>query len=332
MKPESARKGKEMEKGQKYIGIDVSKEMLDVAEFPTMKRWRFTHDEPGVAALLTLLKGQSPVLILLEATGGKETSLVARLSQSRLEVFLANPRQVRDFARATGHLAKTDTIDAAVLAHFAMVMENAPRSLPDEQAREFKDILARRQQLIEMKTAENNRLKSRVLPQAVRESIQRIIGQIEKELDGIDNEVGKCIKGSPIWKEKAKVLESVPGVGKVVSATLVANLPELGKLNRKEIAALAGVAPLNRDSGYFRGKRGIWGGRAVVRRALYMSALSAKSYNPVIKSFYLSLLGRGKEKKVALVACMRKLLTILNAMMRTNTPWRVSHQVLGPCH
>mgnify|MGYP006267118813 CR=1 FL=1 len=297
-----------------------------------MKRWRFTHDEAGVAALLTLLKGQSPALVLLEATGGKETALVARLSQAQLDVFQANPRQARDFARATGHLAKTDTIDAAVLAHFAMVMENAPRSLPDEQARELKDILARRQQLIEMKTAENNRLKSRVLPQAVRESIQRIIGQIEKELDGINDEVGKCIKGSPIWKEKVKVLESVPGVGKVVSATLIANLPELGKLNRKEIASLAGVAPLNRDSGYFRWKRSIWGGRAVVRRALYMSALSAKNYNPAIKSFYHSLLAKGKVEKVALVACMRKLLTILNAMMRTNTSWRVSHQALGPCH
>jgi transposase len=303
-----------------YVGIDVSKETLDVAVHATDRRWRFANSDKGITETVACLEEMCPTLVVLEATGGMECPLAAALAVAGIPLVVTNPRQVRDFARATGRLAKTDAIDARVLAHFAAAVHPESRRLPDSQEQELKAILARRRQLIEMLTAERNRLHS-ARSKAVKVNIKAHIDWLEKEMTHIDHDLEQSIRQSPIWREKDDLLKSVPGVGPVLSTTILADLPELGLLNRRQIAALVGVAPFNRDSGHMRGQRTVWGGRAVVRSALYMATLVATRHNPIIRDFYRHLLSQGKPKKLALTACMRKLLTILNAMVKHQTPW-----------
>jgi transposase len=302
-----------------YVGIDVAKAHLDIAMHPSGEVWQVVHDSPGVTKLVAQLAEVAPALVVLEATGGLEMSLVGELASAQLPVVVVNPRQVRDFARALGKLAKTDTLDAQVLARFGEATKPAVRALPDASAQELQALLSRRRQVIEMLVAEKNRLRSAVL--RLRTPIQEHIRWLEKQLDVLDGDLGELIGSSPLWRTKEKLLGSTPGVGPVLTVTLLADLPELGQLNRREIAALVGVAPFNRDSGTWRGKRAVWGGRSQVRATLYMATLVASRYNPVIRSFYQRLLEAGKPKKVALTACMRKLLTILNAMLKHNRPW-----------
>ncbi|MCL5962365.1 MAG: IS110 family transposase [Chloroflexi bacterium] len=310
-----------MESTNLFVGIDVSKANLDVAVRPTGEGWTTTNDEAGITKLVARLKGLKPTLIVLEATGGLQEPVAIALSLARMGVAVVNPRQVRDFAKAMGKLAKTDKIDAQVLAHFGEAVRPEPRTLPDEQARVVTALLTRRRQVIEMLTAERNRLGSTRGP--VRKRIETHIEWLQKELSDLDQDLAKEIRQSPVWREKDKLYQSVKGVGPVTSMTLLSGLPELGTLNHKKIAALVGVAPLNCDSGKKRGKRAIWGGRAQVRTVLYLAALSATRSNPAIKAFYQRLCKAGKPPKVALTACMHKLLTILNAMAKTKTPWRV---------
>ena len=320
-----------MEKERVYVGIDVAKASMDVAVHSSDQRWSFTNDDRGIIQAVSCLRELAPGLVVMEATGGIELPLVAAIAAAGLPVVVANPRHVRDFARATGKLAKTDVLDAQVMARFAAAIKPTPRPLPDDQAQEFADVLARRRQVVEMITAERNRLSS-IRNKAVRRHIKDHIAWLERELVDTDNDLRRSIKESPVWREKDNLLRSVPGVGPVLSATLLADLPELGTLNRRQIAALVGVAPLNRDSGNFRGKRSVWGGRAKVRAVLYMATLVATRHNAVIRTFYQHLCAAGKEKKVALTACMRKLLTILNAMLKHRTPWRYSAcHTIGPC-
>lgn len=307
------------DRAEQYVGVDVSKDRLDVAVAPSGETYSFTNDEEGVHNLVTALTPLAPRIVVLEATGGLEMAAAGMLSVSGLAVAIINPRQSRDFAKAMGRLAKTDAIDARVLAEFALRVQPEPRSLADEQTQRLSALITRRRQVIEMIVAEKNRLSRAHLE--VRKRVRAHINWLEHELDEIDEELKSEIKSSPLWREKENLLRSVPGVGPVLSTTLLAQLPELGQLNRKEIAALAGVAPLNRDSGRWRGHRTCWGGRANVRCALYMGTLAATRYNPVIKELYERLVGNGKANKVAIVACMRKLLTILNAMMRDGQPW-----------
>lgn len=301
-----------------FVGIDVSKAQLDVALRPD-GRFAVPNDEPGIAQLLTRLKAIPPMLIVLEATGGVELPLTGALAAAGLPVVVVNPRQVRDFAKATGQLAKTDAIDAQVLARFADVIRPEPRPLPDEQTQALAALVTRRQQLIEMLTAEKNRLLS--ARPAIQKTLRAHITWLERALQQADTDLAETIRQSPVWREKETLLRSVPGIGPVLTTTLLANLPELGTLTHKQIAALVGVAPLNRDSGTLRGRRTVWGGRARVRAALYMAAIVAARFNPVIRTFYQRLCAAGKAKKVALVACMRKLLTIINAMLKHQTPW-----------
>jgi transposase len=303
-----------------YVGIDVAKGWLDVAQRPGGEAWRVTNDERGIADLVARLKALRPTLVLLEATGGMEIPAVAALAAAGLDAVVVNPRQVRQFAGATGRLAKTDAIDAQVLAQFGEAVQPEVRPLPDTATQELAALVARRRQLIEMLTAEKNRL--RLATKKVRRNIEAHIRWLEGELLDLDDGLGDVIRSSPVWREQDDLLRSVPGVGPVLSSVLLAHLPELGRLNRKEIAALAGVAPLNRDSGQFRGRRTVWGGRSQVRAALYMAALVATRFNPAIRAFYQRLGAAGKPKKVALTACMRKLLTMLNAMARHQTPWQ----------
>ncbi|MBI5119040.1 IS110 family transposase, partial [Candidatus Poribacteria bacterium] len=258
-------------------------------------------------------------LVVMEATGGYETALAAALAAAEMPVVVVNPRQVRDFAKAIGRLAKTDRIDARVLALFAERVRPPLREMPDEALRTLAALLTRRRQLIEMLVAERNRLDH--ASPSVEKSLKQHIRWLEKRLDDVDSDLDQTIQQSPVWRAKEDLLRSVPGIGPVVSRTLLADLPELGSLNRKKIAALVGVAPLCKDSGTLRGKRMVWGGRAPVRAALFMGALIASRHNPVIRDFYKRLVDAGKPKKVALVACMRKMLTILNAMVRNNTRW-----------
>ena len=301
------------------IGVDIAKSTLDVAASNFKSTQQFANNDDGISRAVCFIADLKPAGIILEATGGLEMPLAAALQAACLPVVIINPRQVRDFARATGILAKTDTIDARVLALFGVRINPEIRALPDKQAREMGCLLTRRRQLVEMVTAEHNRLLQ--ADEDVSPNIQAHINWLEKALLEINEDVDNRIKSSPSWHEKDTILKSVPGVGKITSSTLLIELPELGKLNRHKIAALAGVAPLNRDSGTLRGKRTVWGGRAKLRAVLYMAALVASRHNPVIADFYQRLLNAGKAKKVALVACMRKLLIILNAMMRTMTVW-----------
>jgi transposase len=302
-----------------FVGIDVAKEHLDLAVRPTQETWQVPHHHQSIQEMIPHLQGLQPALVVLEATGGLELPLVAALGVAGLPVAVVNPRQVRDFAKATGRLAKTDRLDAQVLAHFAEAVQPQPRPLPDAQSQELAALLTRRQQLVQMLTAEKNRLGSALPP--VRPSLQAHIGWLEQELSELDRGLRDIIKESSLWRAKDNLLQGVPGIGPVVSLTLLAELPQLGALSRQQISALVGVAPLNRDSGTRRGKRGIWGGRAQVRATLYMAALVATRCNSIIGDFYHRLLGAGKAKKVALVACMRKLLTILNSMLKHNRPW-----------
>jgi len=302
-----------------FVGIDVSKAQLDIALRPE-GRFSAANDDAGYGQILARLKGASPTLVVLEATGGLEMPITGILAAAGIPVVVVNPRQVRDFAKATGRLAKTDALDAQTLAHFAEVLRPASRPLPDEQTQTLAAILARRRQLVEMLTAEKNRLSSAYTP--VRTSLRTHIAWLERALSHTDRDLAHAIRESPVWREKDDLLQSVPGIGPVLATTLLANLPELGTLTHKQIAALVGVAPLNRDSGTLRGKRTVWGGRAPVRAALYMAALVAARFNPVLRAFYQRLCAAGKVKKVALVACMRKLLTIVNAMLKHRTPWR----------
>ena len=303
-----------------YIGIDVSKECLDVAVAPSKEKWRYSNDEDGINKTVLRLKKLSPTLIVLEPTGGLEASIAAALAGEELGVAIVNARQIREFARATGKLAKTDRIDAQVMAEFASVIKPQVRPLRDAENQEIKALVSRRRQLLEMLTAEKNRLA--IARKHVKPNIMKHVEWLKKEVDDIDQKLRSRIEASPIWRAKDDLLQSIPGVGKVLSATLLAELPELGTLSRKQIAALVGVAPLNRDSGHIKGKRSVWGGRAPVRAVLYMAALVGTRYNPVIKAFYQRLLERGKAKKVALVACMRRLLTIINAILKYQQPWQ----------
>lgn len=305
-----------------YIGIDVSKDRLDLAWRPTGERWTAPNTERGIRAICRRLRTPAPTLIVLEATGGLELPLTGALAAAGLPVVVVNPRQIRDFAKATGRLAKTDALDAAVLAQFAEVVRPPVRPLPDAATQALSALLLRRRQLIGMRTAEQNRLGSSPAP--MRKGIRAHITWMEGRLADLDEELARTIRESPLWREKDDLLQSTPGVGPVLARTLLASLPELGTLTRQQIAALVGVAPMNRDSGRFRGSRRVWGGRAHVRAALYMSALVATRFNPVIRAFYQRLCAAGKAKKVALTACMRKLLTMLNAMLKHQTPWTIT--------
>ena len=330
MQGRAAKEKKTMEKAKLYAGIDVAKASLDMVVHPSGKRWSFTNDERGISEAVSCLQGLSPSLVVLEATGDVEMPLTAALVVAGLPVAVVNPRQIRDFARAMGKLSKTDVLDAQVMAHFAATVQPTARPIPDAQTQELSDILTRRRQIVEMIVAERNRLLT--ARGVVNEGIQAHIAWLEQELANIDQDLRGKIRKSPAWREKDNLLRSVPGVGPVLSATLLAELPELGTLDRRQIAALVGVAPLNRDSGNFRGKRSVWGGRARVRAVLYMGTLVASRHNPTIRAFYQRLCAAGKGKKVALTACMRKLLTILNAMLRHRTPWcHPNTQIIGPC-
>jgi transposase len=313
-----------------FVGIDVSGDSLDVARLPDDKTWRYANEPDAIDLLVERLTEIGPCLIVLEATGGIETNLLVALSAAGLPAVAINPRQARDFARALGKLAKTDRIDAMVLAEFGQAVRPEPRPLPDEAALELRDLITRRRQLVEMLTAEKNRLRRARL--GVKPNIQAHIRWLEGQVSDLDGDLKQAIQSSPVWREKDNLLRSVQGIGPIVSFNLLASLPELGSLNRKEIAALVGVAPMNRDSGRWRGRRSIVGGRTHVRAVLYMGALSASRSNDSIRPFYQRLLAAGKPKKVALTACMRKLLTILNAMLRDQQNLLTEPKKLIPQH
>jgi transposase len=303
-----------------FVGIDVSKAQLDVAVHHPPSHWQAANTEVGIVGLVQRLQAMNPTLVVLEATGGFELGLVAELAASKLPVVVTNPRRVRNFARSTGKLAKTDKLDAQMLAHFAAALRPEPRALPNEQEDQLTALLTRRRQLVDMLTVEKNRLHT--VRVTMRPDIEEHIAWLTHKLDELDDEIDQFIQSSALWQEKAALLKSVPGVGRITTSTVLAMLPELGTLNRQEIAALVGVAPVNKDSGRKQSKRRIFGGRAVVRSVLYMATLSATKHNLKIKKFYEHLLRQGKEKKVALTACMRKLLVILNAMLRTKQSWQ----------
>jgi transposase len=305
-----------------FVGIDVSKSQLDVAVRPSEEHQhaRFENSEDGIARLVEYLKTIGPTLIIMEATGGLEVAAVGAMAAAKLPVVVINPRQARDFAKAAGKLAKSDTIDANVLAHFGEALRPAIRPFKDAETQELTALMARRRQIVEMLTAEKNRLSS--APKWTKKSIKTHITWLEKNLDRVNKNLQTHLRKSPVWQEKDDICQSVPGVGPITSLTLITELSELGTLNRKKIATLAGVAPLNRDSGTYRGRRAVWGGRATVRTVLYMATLTAVRCNPVIRSFYQRLTSAGKKHKVAMTACMRKLLTILNVMVRDREKWR----------
>jgi transposase len=309
-----------MERPESFVGIDVAAAHLDVAVAPDGAVWRVANDPAGQAALVARLRDRDPALVVLEASGGYESVVAAELATVGLPVAVVNPRQVRDFARAIGQLAKTDALDAALLARFAQQVRPTPRPLPDAEARALKDLVGRRRDLIGIQTAEQQRLRQ--ARGAVRESIDAHLVWLREQLTVVDRQLGEAVAASPLWQATLTLLCTVPGVGRVVATTLVAELPELGHLTRQEVAALVGVAPLNRDSGTWRGRRGTWGGRAGVRAALYMAVVTAVRWNPALRAFHARLRAAGKVPKVALTACMRKLLTILNAMVRENKPWK----------
>ena len=306
---------------EKFIGIDVSKAVLDIAVSPTAETWSVPNSEAGTRELVERLRLLAPTLIVLEATGGLERRAVAALAGAGLQVVAVNPRQVSDFARAIGRLAKTDAIDAAVLAHFADRIRPEVRPLRDAETQELEALVVRRRQVVDMITAEKNRLSAAPPSKRVRAAVAKTIKWLEKQLKELDSDLDQAVRNSPAWREKDELFRSVPGVGKVLSRTLLSLLPELGQLNNKQIVALVGLAPFNRDSGTQRGRRCIWGGRAHVRAVLYMSALTASRFNPAIRAFHTRLIAAGKLPKVALVACMRKLLTMLNAMASSKSPW-----------
>jgi transposase len=302
-----------------FVGIDVAKAECAVAVRPSGARWTVPQTEAGWAALTRELQALAPTLVLLEATGGLELPVTSVLAAAGLPVAVVNPRQVRDFAKATGTLAKTDALDAAVLAHFAEAIRPSPRPVPDATTQTLAALVTRRRQLVEMCTAEENRLAS--APPRLQASLRAHIRWLERQLAALDRDLDHTIRTHPGWRVQDELLQSVPGVGPILAATCLGGLPELGTLSRRAIAALVGVAPWSKESGRRRGPRRCWGGRADVRAVLYMATLAAVRCNPVLRAFYQRLLAAGKLKKVALVACMRKLLTILNAMVKTQTPW-----------
>ena len=306
-----------------YVGIDVAKAHLDIAVRPDDKEWSVTNDEEGIGTLVSQLQELGPARVVLEATGGLELAVTGALAAAELPVVVVNPRQVREFARATGRLAKTDRLDAQMIAHFGEAIKPTLRPLPDAETQALAEQLTRRRQVVAMPTAEKNRLHTARPP--VRQEISKHIAWLQKSLEKVDTDLGDALRHSPLWREQDNLLQSVPGVGPVVSLTLLAELPELGTLDRWQIASLVGVAPLNRDSGTFRGQRTVWGGRPRVRAALYMGTLTATRFNPIIKAFYDRLLAAGKPTKVALTACMRKLLVILNSMVNRRTHWGPPH-------
>jgi transposase len=303
-----------------FVGIDVSKHQLDVAVRPSGERWSTANAPEAFEGFLKRVKALSPTLIVLEATGGLEAAVVAELAHAGLAVAVVNPKRVREFARASGQLAKTDQLDAQILAHFAEAIRPPVRPLPTADSDRLAALVTRRRQVIDMLTAERNR--QHTVAGTMHERIGKHIMWLTEELHALDDELRQFIDQTPTWHATDDLLQSVPGVGPVTAMTLVADLPELGQLDRQEIAALVGVAPMNRDSGPKRGKRRTQGGRAQVRSVLYMAALSASRCNPVIRAFYEKLILRGKEQKVALTACMRKLLVILNAMVKKQQSWR----------
>ena len=301
-----------------FVGIDVSKDTLDIGFRPSGQSVSLAHDEVGIIEVMHRLSEAKPQLIVLEATGGLEVDLATRLMVAGLPVVV-NPRQVRDYAKATGQLAKTDRIDALVLADFGRAIRPEVRPIKDAATRELNDLVTRRRQLVEMRVQESLRLAR--ASKAQQKSLKRHIAWLDKRITEFDTELTKRLRTSPAWRAKDDLLRSIPGVGATTSATLLAQLPELGTLDRKAIAALAGIAPLANDSGQHRGKRRIWGGRAEVRSVLYMSTVTAIRWNAVIKAFSDRLKAAGKPAKVVIVACMRKLLSIMNAMLKTNSPW-----------
>ena len=319
-----------MDQEHPFVGIDVSKDHLDVAVGTEGQGWQVSQTDEGMDELVERLKAISPRLVVLEATGGLEMACAAAMATGGIPAVVVNPRQVRDFARATGKLAKTDRLDARVLARFAQAVRPEIRPLPDAETRMLSDIVARRRQVVGMVTAEKNRLHTAHPP--VRDDVLQHIAWLEDNLSKLDKTLDESVRKSPLWREKNDLLRSVPGVGPVLSMSILSDLPELGQLDRRQIAALVGVAPINRDSGAFRGKRAVWGGRARLRAALYMGTLVATRYNPIIRVFYERLCAAGKTKKVALTACMRKLLVLLNAMVKHSTLWmHRAPQFIGPC-
>ena len=338
-----------------FVGIDVSKAHLDVHVLPTGDSFRVSHDDDGLVTLIERLRPVAPVVLVLEATGGYEVTAAATLASAGLPVAVVNPRQIRDFARATGQLAKTDTLDARVIARFAEAVRpaprrcrmsrlgpwansspggaswwtcssrsratRAPRPMPDEQARALGQLIARRRQLVDMLGAEQNRRRL-LHDRRLQRHVDAHIAWLEEALRRLDHDLTTLIRSTPVWRETEDLLRSVPGIGPVTACTLIADLPELGHLDRRRIAALAGLAPFARDSGAFRGRRMIAGGRAHIRRVLYMATLTAIKHNPAIRVFYLRLVAAGRPGKLALTAAMRKLLTVLNAMLRDRRPWQ----------
>lgn len=308
---------------EQFVGIDVSKSRLDVSIEPAGQNLHANYDEAGLRQLVACLKEIAPTLIVIEATGGLEVRIATELASQGLHVAVINPRQARDFAKATGRLAKTDRVDAAVLAAFAQAIRPQVRPLKDADSRALDDMVSRRRQLIEMRVQEGLRLGT-AGSKPLQKSLKRHIAWLDKQISDVDDDLNKRLRDSAVWLAKDDLLRGIPGVGAVTTLTLLAKCPELGTLNRREIAALAGVAPLANDSGRHRGKRFIWGGRAQVRAVLYMATVSAIRCNHVIKIFAERLKKAGKPPKVVIVACMRKLLTIMNAMLKNNTPWNTN--------
>lgn len=308
-----------MDESKVFVGIDVSKCELEVGILPDSKTWKTSNDQKGLSELVTCLRDLSPAIIVMEATGGLQMPAAGMLGAAGLPVVVINPRQVRHFAKALGILAKTDRIDALVLAQYGEKMRPEPRPLKDEQTQELGALLTRRRQLVEILTAEHNRLKT--ASRRVADNIRAHITWLNQNLQDVDKDLTNSVKSSPIWREKDEIIRSFTGAGRVLSFTLLSGVPELGLLNRRKTGALLGVVPFNRDSGKFKGKRSIWGGRAHVRAVLYMATLAAIRFNPVIKRFHKRLVEAGKKPKVAITACMHKVLTILNALVRNGTRW-----------
>lgn len=306
-----------------FVGIDVAKLRLDVHVRPNGDQWSVANDAQGCALLVERVVALAPELVVLEATGGYQAQVVAELALKQVRVAVVNPRQVRDFAKATGRLAKTDAIDAATLAHFADSIRPQARPMVDEQTLELQALMTRRRQLIDMRTAETNRLDTcRV--ERVRKDITQTVSWLTRRIREVDDDIDTLIRKTPLWRDREDLLSSAKGIGKTTARTLLTGIPELGTLNRRQVAALAGLAPYNNDSGARRGQRSIRGGRPEVRAMLYMASVSAVRFNPQLRDMYRRLLEAGKPKKLALVACARKLLTILNSMVRTNTRWRTA--------
>jgi len=306
-----------------FVGIDVSKDRLDVHVLPGAQAFAVARHGEGLSELVDRLRTLPAELVVLEATGGYETVVAAALAAAQLPLVVVNPRQIRDFARATGRLAKTDRLDAQIIARFAEAVRPAPRPVPEPDARAFGEMVARRRQLIEMIGAENNR-RRHLTQKRVLDGLERVLTVLQAQLSAIERDIGEAVRGSPAWREKEELLTSAPAVGPNIARTLIAELPELGSLDRRKIASLAGLAPFNRDSGAFKGRRAIAGGRAPVRTALYMAVMVSLRHKLPLSLTYRRLLAAGKASKVAIVACMRKLLTILNAIIRDGRPWQTA--------